>query len=136
MFSALFLKDRICHILSPILESSEQFKFDSDGSSVIVDNSENAHILSEEYMFTDNIYYRNSNGVATIGVKDINIKGIGKIRWSCNDDEGKLHTQKLNNILNLPYSPVNILSAIALTESMRDDDLKWVLTKSKYSIFT
>ena len=39
-------KDRICHILSSRVESSEQVVFDSDGSSFIVDNSTNSHILS------------------------------------------------------------------------------------------
>ena len=39
-------KNRICDILSSRLKSSEQVLFDSDGSSVTVDNSENAHICS------------------------------------------------------------------------------------------
>ena len=33
-------------------------------------------------------------------------------------------------------SPVNILSATALDEYMKDDEVTWVLTKKKYSIFT
>ena len=37
------------------MELSEQVVFDSNGSSVIVDNSENSHIWSEEDMFTYNI---------------------------------------------------------------------------------
>ena len=40
-------------------------------SSVIVDNSENAHIFSEEDMFTDKIEPIISNGVATIGGNDL-----------------------------------------------------------------
>ena len=48
-------KDRICNILSSRVEYSEQVGFESDVSSVIVDNSENTHILSYEYMFTDKI---------------------------------------------------------------------------------
>ena len=47
--------DSICHILSSRVESSEQVGFDSYGSSSIVDKSENDHIFSEEYMFTDKI---------------------------------------------------------------------------------
>ena len=39
-------KDRIFHILSSRVESSEKVGFESGGSSVIVDNSENAHIYS------------------------------------------------------------------------------------------
>ena len=60
-------KSRICHILSPRVEYSYQVGFDSDGSSVIVDNSYNAHIWSEEDMFTDKIDPIISNGLATIG---------------------------------------------------------------------
>ena len=45
----------ICHILSSIVESPEQVGFDYDGSTVIVDNYSNAHICSEEDMFTAKI---------------------------------------------------------------------------------
>ena len=37
-------KDRMCHILYSRVESSENVGFQYDGSSVIVDNSANAHI--------------------------------------------------------------------------------------------
>ena len=60
-------KDRIYHIISSIVEFSEQFLFDSDVSKFMVDNSVNEHIFSEEDMFTDNIYPIISNLVATIG---------------------------------------------------------------------
>ena len=36
--------NRICHILSSTVESSEEVVFDSVGSSFMVDNFENAHI--------------------------------------------------------------------------------------------
>ena len=41
-------KDRICHIISSRVESSEQVVFEYDGSPVIVNNSATAHIFSEE----------------------------------------------------------------------------------------
>ena len=91
--------DRICHILSSRVEYSEQFGFDSDGSSVIVDNSDNSYIRSEEYIFNDKIEPIISNGVATIGGNNLITKGIGTVIWSCTYDEGKLHTNKLNNLL-------------------------------------
>ena len=47
--------DRICHILSSRVDYSEHIGFDSDGSTVIVDNSENSHVYSEEYMLLENI---------------------------------------------------------------------------------
>ena len=48
------------------MEFSEQVVFDSDGSTAIVDNYGNSHIILEEDMFTDKIYPIIYNGVATI----------------------------------------------------------------------
>ena len=47
-------------------------------------------------MFTDKIEPIISNWVATIGGVT---KEVGTVSWSCNDDEGKFHTDKLNHIL-------------------------------------
>ena len=74
--------------------------------------------------------------MSTRGGKDIIPKGIFAVSWSCTDYEGHLHTNKFNNVLYLPESPVNILSATALAESMNGDEVTWVLTKIKYYIFT
>ena len=118
------------------MESSEQVVFDSDGSSVIVDNSENDHTRSEEYMFTDKIDPIISNGVATIDGKFIIPKDIGTVSWSWNFDEGQLHTKKLNNVFSWHIDPVNILSATILDESMKGDEGTRVITKREYYIFT
>ena len=72
--------------------------FDSDGSSVIADNSTNDQIWSGEELFTDKIEPIIYNGVAIIGGKDIITKGIGIVRWSWTDDEGKIYTKELNNV--------------------------------------
>ena len=50
-------------------------------------------------MFTDNIEPIISNEFATIDRKYIIPKGIGKVIWSWNDDEGQLHTKILNNVI-------------------------------------
>ena len=63
-------------------------------------------------------------------------KGIDTASWYWNEKEGKLYTKKLNNVLYFLESPVNILSANSLSESMKDDYVTWVLTKREYSIFT
>ena len=95
--------------------------FEYDGSSVIVDNSSSAHILSEEDMFTENIEPIISNGAATIGGKYLIPKRIGTVSWSWTYDEVQFHTNKLNNVSYLLDSPVDILSATALAESMKYD---------------
>ena len=76
------LKDVVCHILSSRVESSEQVKFDSDGLSAMVDNSENAQICSEEDMIPDKIHPTIYKGVATISGKDLFPKGVGTVMWS------------------------------------------------------
>ena len=50
-------------------------------------------------MFTEKIEPTVYNGVETIGGTYLIPKGIGTVSWSWNDDEGKLHTNKLNNII-------------------------------------
>ena len=50
-------------------------------------------------MSTDKIGPIISNGVVTIGRKDLIPKGIITVRWSWTDDEGQLQTNKLNNVL-------------------------------------
>ena len=103
-------KDRIFHILSSIVEYSEQILFDSYRSKVIIDNSANAHKCSEKFMFTDKIEPIISNVVATIGEKYLIPKCIFTVIWSWTGDEGQLHTNKLNTLLYFPYSTANILS--------------------------
>ena len=70
--------------------------------------------------------------MATIGVKSIIPKGIGTVIWSWNYDEG----QRQKKLIYFPDSRVNILSATSLDEFMEYDEVTWVLTKIKYSIFT
>ena len=76
----------ICHILSSRVEYSEQVGFDSNGSSVIVDNSDNAQIYSEEDIFTGKLEPILHILVATIYVKVIIKKGIGTVSWYWTDD--------------------------------------------------
>ena len=73
--------------------------------------------------------------MATIGGKDLILKVIGAVRWSCAEYEGNIHTNKLNDVLYLPESPFNIKCETSLDESMKHAEGTWVLTKNKYSIF-
>ena len=76
-----FSKGRIGHILSSRLKLSQQVRFNSYGSSYIVDKYENDHVCSEEYIFTDKIDPITSNGVSTISGKDLIPKRIGTVSW-------------------------------------------------------
>ena len=79
-------------------------------------------------MFTNKIDPIISNGMETIGGNDIISKGIGTVICSWTDDDGQLHTKKVNNVLYFPGSLVNLLGAIALAEYSKDDKGTWVLT--------
>ena len=68
------------------MEYSEQVGFDSNGSSVIVDNSDNAQICSEEDIFTGKLEPIIYILVATIYVKGIITKCIGTVSWYWTDD--------------------------------------------------
>ena len=105
------------------------------GSSVIFHNSANDNICSVEDMSADKIEPIIYNGVETIGGKYLIPKGIVTVIWSWTDDEGQLHTNKLDNVLYFPDSSVNILSENSLAESMKDDDVTWLLPKRKYYIY-
>ena len=58
---------------------SEKIGFDSDGSTVIVDNSNNAHIFSQEYMLVDKIDPIIYNVVETICGKYLIPEGISQL---------------------------------------------------------
>ena len=73
--------------------------------------------------------------MATIGVKGLISKGIGTVSWCWNDDEGQLHTNKFNGVPYFPCSPVNILSATALDEYMKDDEGTWVQKKEVFYFY-
>ena len=74
--------------------------------------------------------------MATIGVKDILPKFIGAVIRFCTGDEVQLHKKRLNIVLYLPYSPVNILSTTELDEYIKDHNETCLPKKRKFSIFT
>ena len=50
-------------------------------------------------MFTDKIEPIIYAGVETINGKYVVPRGIGTVIWSWTDDEGQLHTNKLNDLI-------------------------------------
>ena len=102
---------------------TEQVVFDSYGSTVIADNSEDVQILSEEDIFTDKIDPIIYNWVATICGKYLFPKMIGIVIWSWTYDEVQMHIKMFNNVIYFTESPVNMLSVTALYESTKDDEV-------------
>ena len=74
--------------------------------------------------------------MAKIDIKYLIPKDISTVFWSWTDDEGQLHTNKLNIVIYFPYLPVNILSSTGMAEFMNYDHVTSVIIKGKYSIFT
>ena len=89
-------------------------------------------MCSEEDIFTDKIETIIYNGGANTVRKYLIPKGIGTVIWYWTDDNGELHTNTLNNLIYFTDSPFKRLSATALAKSMKDYEVTWVLTKSKY----
>ena len=72
-------------------------------------------------MFTYKIETIISNVVVTIGVKYMIPKVIVTVIWSWADDEGQLHTNKLNNEIYFPDLIDNILiTTYLLRHTYRD----------------
>ena len=60
-------------------------------------------------MFFGKLYEVDISGVTTTGGTDFKPTGIGTVKWSWKDDEGKSHTHRLERALYLPKYPVKII---------------------------
>ena len=72
--------------------------------------------------------------VAIIGGSHNRANGVGTVVWKRKDDNGKLHTFEVNNILYFLDFPVNILSVTKFAEQLNDDHATGCDTKRNYSI--
>jgi len=85
--------------------------FDSDSSTVIVDNAANCCICNDKDMFISEITKMDPTKnltVSTAGGEKAPI-GYGDVLWKWSDDEGKVHEHSLKDVLYFPESPVNII---------------------------
>ena len=108
--------------------------YDTDGIACILDNSANAHIWSIRSSFVT-FQPIDSCKVATIGGTDHRATGIGTVKASWQDDNGKSHTYELQNVLYFPDSPVNIISITAFANQLNDDDGTNIMTARHHSVF-
>lgn len=62
--------------------------------------------------------------VATIGGNQNAVIGMGTVRWSWSwrDDNGKMHTLEVHDVIYFPQSPVNIFSVTSLADLLHDDE--------------
>ncbi len=86
-------------------------------------------------MFVGEIRPLEQHFVATIGGNKNNAAGIGTVRWKWKDDNGKMHTYDIKNILFFPQSPINILSITEFAEQFGDDGGTGITTICRKSTF-
>ena len=94
-------------ILASQIETSEHLGFAPICDTVVCDNSANSHICRHRHMFVGRIVKIYSRtGVATIGGEDLHLSGIGTVKWSWDNEEGKTHNWFLekNKISQHPQS--------------------------------
>ena len=117
-----------------VKQSNGNCLFDTDASFVVCDNSANTHICNDKEMFIT--FKKTTSGmVATIGGKLNRPEGIGTVEWKWKDDEGVIHTEKLENVLHFPQSPINIMSVTEYARQLNDEEGTGIDTKMKYSRF-
>ena len=149
--SQLNSKDRSRHFYLATLELPEiltkafaydsrgsTVSFDSDSTTIVLDNSATCHICNDKDMFIGNItpIPKDSQlGVETAGgtAKPV---GFGSIRISFRDNDGKMHVETIEDVLYFPSSPVNILGITKFGEQHSDPEGTHILTKAKYLVFT
>ncbi len=116
----------------------ESTSFDSDGLTVVLDNSATCHICNDKRLFTSDITPLSdvdNIGVDTAGGTARPI-GFGNIRLSWTDDNGTYHEEVIEDVLYFPKSPVNIIGITKLGIQRNDPEGTHILTKSHYSVFT
>ena len=110
--------------------------FDSDSSTVIVDNAANCCICNDKDMFISEITKMDPTKnltVSTAGGEKAPI-GYGDVLWKWSDDEGKVHEHTLKDVLFFPESPVNILGVTQWAIQNDDKEGTYITTKAEYSI--
>ena len=133
-------KKRTYHAHSTVLNldkrlQDQSIKFDTDSSTIICDNSANAHICNDKTMFISPPCRTDQHYAATIGGAKNSATGMGTTRWRWKDDGGKQHMIDVVNVLYLPQSPLNILSITSLADHFNYDDGTGINNKLSKSHF-
>ena len=109
--------------------------FDTDTTFVVCDNSANTHICNDRELFTELQPVKDIRYVATIGGRNSKPSGIGTVKWSWLDDNGRKHEYKLDNVYFFPGSPLNILSVTEFAKHLDDSQGTGIDTKASSSRF-
>ena len=117
------------------VQGTESVSFDSDSKSAVCDNSANVHVCNQKGMYVGELRPIKSHKVATIGGKGHSPEGIGTVKWSWNDDDGRKHEYLVEDVLFFPQSPINILSVTEFAKQLQDKEGTGIDTKQLRSRF-
>ena len=113
--------------------------FDSNAETALIDNCANTHIWNRRHQFSD---FREINkaqrGVSTIGGKPHFAEGIGDVKTSWRDDNGKIFYHMLKGVLYFSSSPVCIISTSKLSKEWGNEvdyEGAYIKPKHSYSVF-
>ena len=85
-----------------------------------LDNCATHHICTEEKMFTK--LFTPEREISVQGVAgSLEAKGVGTIRFTITDDDGRPHQIELNNVILLPSAPKNLISISRWSKDCNDD---------------
>ena len=137
---AKLILSRTCLNLMTYAETVRTVVFDTDASTVLLDNCSNAHICNNKshfIRFSDSVDFKN---IATIGGK-AKPAGKGNVSWSWADDDGAVHAYIIKDVYYYPDSPVNVLSTAKFGRQLEKDGLCFpdqtnILSGTYYSVFT
>lgn len=108
---------------------------DTDSSVMVCDNSANVYVCNHPNMYVEDLSPVKSHRVVTIGGKGHAPSGIGTIRWSWCDGQGKKHEYLVENVLHFPESPINILSVTEFAKQLDNTEGTDIDTKQLRSQF-
>ena len=117
------------------VRTRDLFPYATDSTTMVCDNSANAHICNKRNMFVGEIRKFTNQCVATIGGKCHQPSGIGTVCWIWRDDSGKSHAYFFKDTLFSPQYPINILSVTCFARKLNDLTGDGIDTKKLKSCF-
>ena len=96
------------------------YAFDSDSQIIGVDNHASRCMSNKLLDFITELKPAKNNKVRGAG-GNIQIKGIGTLRWRIQDDEGKHHEIYIKNALYIPDLPISLLSPQHWSQQANDN---------------
>ena len=110
----------------------DNFSFLDKPTKLAMDNCATFHVCKDKNVFIGDI--KESPNIRVKGVSGTSqASGIGKIKFTITDKEGRLKEILLENVIYLPESPKNLISISRWSRDQKDDC--GIMSRGQYSIF-